>query len=96
MAKILENFSKNLLRQNSVPVPSGMVVSSPDEIDQIAQSIHPPWMVKALVPMGKKGKAGLIKKAKDENEAKNLVHSLIGKEVNKLKVEQVLIEQCIQ
>jgi len=95
MAKILENFSKNLLRQNSVPVPSGMVVSSPDEIDQIAPSIHPPWMVKALVPMGKKGKAGLIKKAEDENEAKNLVHSLIGKEVNKLKVEQVLIEQCI-
>jgi succinyl-CoA synthetase beta subunit/citryl-CoA synthetase large subunit len=95
MAKILENFSKNLLRQNSVPIPSGMVVSSPDEIDQITQSINPPWMVKALVPMGKKGKAGLIQKAEDENEAKNLVNSLIGKEVNKLKVEQVLIEECI-
>lgn len=95
MAKILENFSKNLLSQNSVPVPRGIVVSSPDEINQIAHSIHPPWMVKALVPLGKKGKAGLIKKAKDENEAKILVHSLIGKEVNKFKVDQVLIEQCI-
>ena len=95
MAKILENYSKTLLRKNSVPTPSGMVVSSPDEISQISQTIPLPWMVKALVPMGKKGKAGLILKAGDENEAKNLVTSLIGKKVNKLEVEQVLIEECV-
>lgn len=95
MAKILENFSKNLLRKNSVPVPDGMVVGSSDEIDKVAQSINLPWMVKALVPMGKKGKAGLIHKAQNENEAKKLVNKLIGREVNNLKVEQVLIEECI-
>lgn len=95
MAKILENFSKNLLRENSVPVPDGMVVSSSDEIDQVAQSIKLPWIVKALVPMGKKGKAGLIQQAKNVNEAKVLISSLIGKKVNKFKVGQVLIEDCI-
>lgn len=95
MAKILESFSKNLLRQYAVPVPSGMVVSSADETDRVAQSINLPWMVKALVPMGKKGKAGLIKKAQDENEAKKLVNSLIGKEERNFKVEQVLVEECI-
>ena len=61
MAKLLENQTKEILQKRGVNIPIGMVASTPQEATTAVEKIGGQCVVKALVPMGKKGKAGLIK-----------------------------------
>lgn len=93
MGRMLEDSSKTILRQNGVPVPEHWVISSSEEICE--QHLLNPRVLKALVPVGKRGKAGAIKFANSVEEAKASAELLFKMTVKNYPVEKVLLEEKI-
>src|SRR5580765_6458123 len=57
-----EYQSKKLLAKYGVPVPEGLVAANPDEAEAAARALcGGPWVVKAQVHAGGRGKAGGVK-----------------------------------
>ena len=96
MAKLLENVTKKILQKSGVNVPTGIVAATPEEVIKAAEKIGGECVVKALVPLGKKGKAGLIKTAPDAVAAGQMASQIIGTEIRGHAVEKVLIEEKVE
>jgi len=101
--KIHEYQAKEILRQSGVPVPNGHVVTTPGEVTKICQIINgPPWVIKAQVHAGGRGKGGGVKVAHYPYEVVTATESLLGKSLvtpqtgpDGVKVNQVLIEEGV-
>jgi len=61
VGRLLESSSKQLLAQNAIPVPRYYVAASSAEAREKAELLGGEVVLKALVPVGKRGKAGAIK-----------------------------------
>jgi succinyl-CoA synthetase beta subunit len=101
--KIHEYQGKELFRGYGIPVPNGIVASTPEEAKAAAQKLGTPVVVvKAQIHAGGRGKGGGIKLAKSPDEAAAKAAELLGKPlitpqtgpegkiVNKVLVEQGL------
>lgn len=93
MGRMLEDASKSILRQNGVPVPEHWVITSEDQISE--KHLINPCVLKALVPVGKRGKAGAIKFANSVDEAQFHAEQLFKMTVRNYPVEKVLLEEKI-
>jgi succinyl-CoA synthetase beta subunit len=58
---IHEYQAKSLLRSYGVPIPPGGVAFSPQEAQEIAQTLKAPWIIKAQIHAGGRGKGGGVK-----------------------------------
>jgi succinyl-CoA synthetase beta subunit len=102
--KLHEYQSKDIFRQSGIPVPNGQVVSSPDRTTKLAQIINgPPWVVKAQVHAGGRGKGGGVKVAHYPYEVVTAVESLLKRRLvtpqtgpEGVVVNQVLIEEGVE
>ncbi len=101
--KIHEYQGKELFRSYGIPVPNGIVASTPEEAKAAAQKLGTSVVVvKAQIHAGGRGKGGGIKIAKSADEAAAKAAELLGKPlvtpqtgsegkiVNKVLVEQGL------
>ena len=99
--KIHEYQAKEILRQNSVPVPAGTPAFSVDEAVKAAEAMSSDlWVLKAQIHAGGRGKGGGVKIAKSLEEVRELAGQILGmnlvthqtgpegKEVNRLLVEE--------
>src|SRR6476620_4036850 len=99
--KIHEYQGKELFRAYHIPVPNGIVASTPEEAKAAAQKLGTPVVVvKAQIHAGGRGKGGGIKIAKSPDESAAKAAELLGKHlvtpqtgpegkiVNKVLVEQ--------
>lgn len=93
MGRMLENHSKLLLKESGIPVPNFRVASSPEEAAQIQSEWGCPVVLKALVPVGKRGKAGAVKFASSPEEARERATEILGMTVRFFPVEKVLVEE---
>lgn len=93
MGKILEHHSKRLIRQAGVPTPVNGTAESPEQAEEIVKQYGKPVVLKALVPVGKRGKAGAVKFAETPEEAKLHAQSLLSMTVRQYPVGQVLVEE---
>jgi succinyl-CoA synthetase beta subunit len=93
--RLYEYESKEILKEYGLPVPRGIVISRdrPEEITQ--QDLDFPLVLKAQVPVGGRGKAGGVIKAKNLEEAKQQLLSLFGKNINGYIVQKILLEEEI-
>lgn len=80
--KLHEYQAKELLSQHGLPVAGGLVATTPEEAVAAAQKIDPsgkgPWVLKAQVHAGGRGKAGGVKLAKSLDEVRQLASQMIG------------------
>ncbi|MFY0543578.1 succinate--CoA ligase subunit beta [Brevibacillus sp. H7] len=95
MGKILEHHSKQLICQAGVPTPQNWVAETAEQAEMIVQRYGGPVVLKALVPVGKRGKAGAIKFADTAEEAKSHAQALLGMTVSHFPVEKLLIEEKV-
>jgi len=95
MAKLLEDYSKQLVREANIPVPKSLVAATPEEAAKCQAELGCPVVVKALVPVGKRGKAGAIKFANNQEEAKKVAAEILKMTVRYFPVEKVLVEEKI-
>lgn len=95
MGRLLENHSKQLLAQHQIPVPRHFVATTAEEAGEQAQALGCEVVLKALVPVGKRGKAGAIKFASTPALARQAAGQLLGTSVRHYPVEKVLVEEKI-
>ncbi len=101
--KIHEYQAKEILGRSGVPVPEGRVVTSPDDAAKATRSVDgPPWVVKAQVHAGGRGKGGGVKVVKTPEEVVAITETLLKTSLvtpqtgpEGVKVHKVLVEQGV-
>ena len=93
--KVHEYQAKEIFAKYGIPVPTGQVAQSPQEVRQAAAEIGCPVMIKSQVHVGGRGKAGGIKMAQTPEEAESLSGEILGMKIKGLEVSKVLVTQAI-
>ncbi len=76
---IHEYQAKQLFRQYGIPVSVGGMAETVEQAVEIASAINPPYILKAQVHSGGRGKAGGIRKADTLEEVRTFSGELFGK-----------------
>jgi succinyl-CoA synthetase beta subunit/citryl-CoA synthetase large subunit len=92
---MLENDVKELLSKNGIPVPIGTKAGSGEEAAQAWEQLSGPCVVKALIPMGKKGKAGLVRKAGNRDEVRREAELLLGMKIGGYVISNIIVEEMV-
>jgi succinyl-CoA synthetase beta subunit len=92
--KLLEYQAKEVLGSLGIAIPPGAVARTPDDAVAAFQRLGP-VAVKAQVPVGGRGKAGGIKLARTEQEARQAAEQIIGIDIKGFKVPLVYCETAL-
>jgi len=93
--KLYEYEAKKVFEKNGIPIPTQYsVIHSVKELDDLTLTF--PVMVKSMVLVGGRGKAGGIKKAHTFDEARSMAKTLLALKIKGLPVECLLIEEAVQ
>jgi succinyl-CoA synthetase beta subunit len=91
---LLEYQGKQLFAKHGVAVPHGRHAATVDDAVAAAEEVGYPCVVKAQVRIGKRGKAGGIKVAKDVDEARKHSEAILGMDIRGFTVNDLWIEQA--
>jgi len=92
---LFEYEAKQEFSKHNISIPKGKLVTKPAQTAEAIAELKPPYMVKAQVLVGGRGKAGGILSATTEKEAEEAAVKLLGAPIRGLIVKQVLIEEKI-
>src|SRR3970282_259119 len=74
---LLEHDAKEILSAHGIPAPAGVLIESTDAIN--ASALPPgPWIVKAQVAAGGRGKAGAIRRGATLSRAAKNADTVLG------------------
>jgi succinyl-CoA synthetase beta subunit len=90
---LFEFEGKRFLREHGVPIPRGVVVESAREVPGALADLPGPWMVKAQVLAGGRGKSGGILPAETVAEAEAVAGKLLGSTLAGHPVQRLLVEE---
>ena len=93
---LLEYQGKQLFARHGIPVPSGRHATDVAEAVAAANEIGYPCVVKAQVQIGGRGKAGGIKVAQNEAQAREYSEAILGMDIRGLTVHELWIEGASQ
>ncbi len=102
--KLHEFQAKDIFRKSGIPVPDGQLVTASDQVSKATQVINgPPWVVKAQVHAGGRGKGGGVKVVKSSYDVVVATEAMLGKPLvtkqtgpDGVVVNQVLIEEGLE
>jgi succinyl-CoA synthetase beta subunit len=86
---------KQVWKKYGIPVPKSALISSTEQIVSAFSDLKSPYMVKAQIRAGGRGKAGGIKAAYSTIEGQKAVNELLGAKVKNLAVNDVLLEEKV-
>jgi succinyl-CoA synthetase beta subunit len=89
---LLEYQGKQLFARHGIPVPDGRPARTVDEAVAAAKEVGFPCAIKAQVKIGGRGKAGGIKIANDDEEAREYAAAILGMDIRGFTVHEVWIE----
>ena len=95
MVRLYEYQGKEILKKEGIPVPSGSVASTPEEVKIFAEKLGKAVVIKSQILATGRFKAGGIKFASNPQEARSLADELLGSEIKGFKVEKVRVEEKI-
>lgn len=90
---LLEADGKALLRDAGIPTPAGVRVRAGQPVPPLTGD--GPWMVKAQVPVGGRGKAGGIERVERPDAVAPAVAAMLGRDVKGCAVREVLVEAAV-
>ncbi|WP_255149122.1 ADP-forming succinate--CoA ligase subunit beta [Halorarius halobius] len=93
--KLHEYQAKGVFADAGLPVPDSTLASTVDEAVAAAGDVGYPVAIKAQVQVGGRGKAGGIKLAENEEEAREAADAILGMDLKGLHVDQVLVEEAV-
>jgi succinyl-CoA synthetase beta subunit len=91
---LLEYQGKQLFAGHGVSVPVGRHAATVEDAVAAADAVGYPCVVKAQVRIGKRGKAGGIKVAKDRDEARRHSEAILGMDIRGFTVHDLWIEEA--
>jgi succinyl-CoA synthetase beta subunit len=89
---LLEYQGKQLFARHGIPVPDGRPARTVEEAVVAAKEVGFPCAVKAQVKIGGRGKAGGIKIAQNEDEAREHSAAILGMDIKGFTVHEIWIE----
>jgi succinyl-CoA synthetase beta subunit len=90
--RLHEYQAKTVFADAGVPVPDSRLATTVEEVLDAVDAIGFPAAIKAQVHVGGRGKAGGIKIATDESEARQYAEEILGMDLKGYTVEKVLVE----
>ena len=90
--RLHEYQAKNVFADAGVPVPDSRLATTVEEVLDAVEAIGFPAAIKAQVHVGGRGKAGGIKIATSEAEARQYADEILGMDLKGYAVEKVLVE----
>ncbi|MFB6299889.1 MAG: ADP-forming succinate--CoA ligase subunit beta [Halobacteriales archaeon] len=93
--RLHEYQAKEVFADADIPTPSATLATTVEEVVDAAASIGYPVAIKAQVHVGGRGKAGGIKLAEDEPEAREAARDILGMDLKGYHVEKVLVEDAV-
>ncbi len=91
---LLEYEAKEIAKKYGIPVPEGILIERPEEVEQAIDRLGLPVVLKAQVPVAGRGKAGGVKLARDPDEALEIAEELFSKEIKGFPVLSILVEKA--
>src|SRR5579883_1291446 len=92
--KLHEYQGKELFRRQGMPLPQGVVASTPADVAAAARGMGR-VVIKAQVHVGGRGKAGGVKVANTPDEAEEIASRILGMNIKGLTVHKVLVEPAL-
>ena len=89
--KLYEYEAKDIFSRHGIPVPQGKVITNPSEIEGFTY----PLVLKAQVLVGGRGKAGGVKIAENEKEAKEIAEKILSMDIKGIPVEKLLVYPAV-
>jgi len=89
--RLLEFQAKQILRENGIAVPAGCLVTTSDDLNNLKL----PAVLKAQVPVGGRGKAGVVKMVDRVSEAEQVAREILETTVNGYPVQALLAEEAV-
>jgi len=93
--QLLEHEGMALFRKYRIPTPFGLLAESVDEIIQFYET-NGPTVIKAQAPVGGRGKAGLVKVAKNKKDAQKYAKEILGSTLHGMPIKQVWLSTPIE
>ncbi|MCG1003683.1 MULTISPECIES: ADP-forming succinate--CoA ligase subunit beta [Halobacterium] len=93
--KLHEYQAKQVFAEAGIPTPGSTLATSVDEVVEAANDLGYPVAVKAQVHVGGRGKAGGIKLAENESEAREAAEDILGMDLKGYTVDKVLVEEAV-
>ena len=93
--KILEYEAKKLFREAGIPVPAGVLISSPGDLASHLTELPESIVLKAQVDVGGRGKAGGVLTVKKQ-DAVRTAGDLFGRTIRQIPVREVLAEEQLE
>ncbi len=90
--KLHEYQAKKVFADAGIPVPESRLADSVEGVVDAVEEIGYPAAIKAQVHVGGRGKAGGIKIATDEDEAREYADDILGMDLKGYTVNRVLVE----
>jgi succinyl-CoA synthetase beta subunit len=102
--KIHEYQAKNIFSRSGIPVPRGNAAFSVEEAAQVSREIgRPPYVIKAQIHAGGRGKGGGVKKARSIDDVEEIAKEILGMTLithqtgpEGKKVRKVLVEEGLE
>ncbi len=91
---LFEYQGKQYFERYGIPVSRGGVADTVDEAVEIADSVGYPVVVKAQVKVGGRGKAGGVKLASTQEEARQHAGNILGMDIKGHTVERLWVEHA--
>jgi len=93
---LYEYEAREILASYDIPVEDACLASSPEEVRECLRKINPPYIIKAQVRRGGRGRLGGVKEVTGALEAFEEAADMIGKELGGFVVKKVLIAQKLE
>lgn len=93
--RLYENEAKRLFAAEGIPIPKPLGVVSRAEELAGRTDLGGPVVLKSLVLIGGRGKAGGVRKASGAAEAAALAGEMLGRKIRGYEVERLLVEEAV-
>jgi succinyl-CoA synthetase beta subunit len=93
--KIHEVYARKIFGDFGLPVPPSRLITKAGEAEAAARELGGPFVVKAQVLVGGRGKAGGVKLASTPEEAAEKAAAILGMDIKGCTVEKVLIARSV-
>ena len=93
---IHEYQAAEIFASHGIPINTGIVCTSPAEVEAAAQKLGQPVVIKAQVHSGGRGKAGGVKVAPDPEQARSASEKIFGLDIRGHIVHKVLVAPAVK
>jgi succinyl-CoA synthetase beta subunit len=95
VTRLLENHSLDQLARRGVAIPRCRTAASAEQAEATASELGGRVVLKALVPVGGRGKGGVVRFVEDAPEARSVAEELLGSSFKNFPIEYLLVSEVL-